>query len=104
MKSTEDVIAELTRAALHVDALSEGEKLSVIARAYVTIQEGWEVLGQPERQIASLETMDVIRAGGVPVHLYDDEMRAILEEAIKVIQQIEAAMQAKKNATGASDP
>jgi len=41
--------------------------------------------------------MDVIRAGGMPVHLYDDEMRAILQEAVKVIRQIEAAMEAKNN-------
>ena len=31
----------------------------------------------------------------MPVYLYDDEMRAILQEAVKVIRQIEAAMEAK---------
>ena len=32
----------------------------------------------------------------MPVHLYDDEMKAILLEAAKAIRQIEAAMKAKK--------
>jgi hypothetical protein len=29
--------------------------------------------------------MDLIQAGGMPVHLYDDEMKAILLEAARVI-------------------
>jgi hypothetical protein len=102
MRSTSDVIAELTRAARDIHLLSEGEKLRLLARAYVTIQEGWEMLGQPDRLTESAETMDVIRAGGIPVHLYDDEMRAILHEAVKVIRQIEAAMEAKNNPTASS--
>ena len=102
MKSTKDVIAELTRAARDVHMLTEGEKLRLVSRAYVTIKEGWELLGQPDRIVESAETMDVIRAGGMPVHLYDDEMKAILLEAVKVIQQIEAAMKAK-HARGSGD-
>lgn len=103
MKSTKDVIAELTRAARDVHMLTEGEKLRLVSRAYVTIKEGWELLGQPDRIVESAETMDVIRAGGMPVHLYDDEMRAILQEAVKVIKQIEAAMEAKNAPAPASD-
>ncbi|KSV67192.1 hypothetical protein N185_30710 [Sinorhizobium sp. GW3] len=95
MKSTKDVIAELTRAARDVHMLTEGEKLRLVSRAYVAIKEGWELLGQPNRLSDSAETMDIIRAGGMPVYLYDDEMRAILQEAVKVIRQIEAAMEAK---------
>lgn len=102
MKSTKDVIAELTRAARDVHVLTEGEKLRLVSRAYVTIKEGWELLGQPDRIVESAETMDVIRAGGMPVHLYDDEMRAILQEAVKVIKQIEAAMEAKNAPAPAS--
>ncbi|MGF6257534.1 hypothetical protein [Ensifer sp. LBL] len=102
MKSTKDVIAELTRAARDVHMLTEGEKLRLVSRAYVTIKEGWELLGQPNRIVESAETMDVIRAGGMPVHLYDDEMRAILQEAVKVIKQIEAAMEAKNAPAPAS--
>jgi len=102
MKSTKDVIAELTRAARDVHMLTEGEKLRLVSRAYVTIKEGWELLGQPDRIVESAETMDVIRAGGMPVHLYDDEMRAILQEAVKVIKQIEAAMEAKSTPAPAS--
>ncbi|MFK0278224.1 hypothetical protein ACIQUG_31425 [Ensifer sp. NPDC090286] len=102
MKSTKDVIAELTRAARDVHMLTEGEKLRLVSRAYVTIKEGWELLGQPDRIVESAETMDVIRAGGMPVHLYDDEMRAILQEAVKVIKQIEAAMEAKNARAPAS--
>ncbi len=102
MKSIADVIAELTKAADDVQALSEGEKLRLLGRAYVTIKEGWEMLGEPARLQESAEAMDLIQAGGMPVHLYDDEMKAILLEAVKVIQQIEAAMKAK-HARGSGD-
>ena len=95
MKSIADVIAELTRAADEVRTLSEGEKLRLIGRAYVTIREGWDMLGAPAQLRESAEAMDLILAGGMPVHLYDDEMRAILLEAARVIRQIEAAIKAK---------
>lgn len=101
MRSTSDVIAELTQAARDVHILTEGEKLRLLVRAYVAIQEGWKMLGQPDRLKESAETMDIIRAGGMPVHLYDDEMRAILQEAVTVIRQIEAAMEAKNGPTPA---
>ncbi|WDZ80602.1 hypothetical protein PWG15_22775 (plasmid) [Ensifer adhaerens] len=97
MRSTSDVVAELTQAAREVHMLTEGEKLRLVVRAYVAIQEGWKMLGQPDRLKESAETMDIIRAGGVPVHLYDDEMRAILQEAVTVIREIETAMEAKNN-------
>ncbi|WP_156387069.1 MULTISPECIES: hypothetical protein [unclassified Rhizobium] len=42
--------------------------------------------------LKSAEAMDIILAGGMPVHLYDDEMRAILMGAAKAIRQIEAAI------------
>ena len=96
MKSIADVVAELTTAAEDVHTLSEGEKLRLLGRAYVTIKEGWEALGQPTRLQESAEAMDLIQAGGMPVHLYDDERKAILLAAAKVIRRIEAAMEAKR--------
>lgn len=54
------------------------------------------MLGEPGRLQEFAEAMDFIQAGGMPVHLYDDEMRAILLEAAKVIKQIDAALEAKK--------
>lgn len=95
MKRIADVVAELTRAADEVQTLSEGEKLRLLGRAYVTIKEGWDLLGEPGRLQESAEAMDLIQAGGMPVHLYDDEMKAILLEAAKAIRQIEAALKAK---------
>lgn len=91
MKTIGDVIAELTAAAEAVSTLSEGEKLRLLGRAYVTIKEGWELVGEPTRLQESAEAMDLIQAGGIPLHLYDDEMKAILLEAVKVIRQIERA-------------
>lgn len=67
--------------------------------ACVTIKEGWDMLGRPGRLQDSAEAMDLIQAGGMPLHLYDDEMKAILLEAVKVIRQIEAAM-TEENAEG----
>ncbi|MEW9612716.1 hypothetical protein AB3G45_02430 [Shinella sp. S4-D37] len=96
MQRIADVVAELTRAADEVQTLSEGEKLRLLGRAYVTIKEGWDLLGEPGRLQESAEAMDLIQAGGMPVHLYDDEMKAILLEAAKAIRQIEAALKAKK--------
>ncbi len=98
MKRIADVIAELTKAADNVQALSEGEKLRLLGRAYVTIKEGWDMLGQPGHLQDSAEAMDLIQAGGMPLHLYDDEMKAILLEAAKVIRQIEAAMTEENSA------
>ena len=86
----------MTTAAQEVQTLSEGEKLRLLGRAYVTIKEGCELLGEPERLQDSAEAMNLIQAGGMPVHLYDDEMKAILLEAARVIRQIEAAMKAKQ--------
>lgn len=94
MKKIADVVAELTKAAEKVPTLSEGEKLRLLGRAYVTVKEGWDLLGEPARLQESAEAMDLILAGGMPVHLYDDEMRAILMEAAKAIRQIEAAIKA----------
>lgn len=96
MKTIADVIAELTAAAEEVSTLSEGEKLRLLGRAYVTIKEGWELVGEPARLQESAEAMDLIQAGGIPLHLYDDEMKAILLEAVKVIRQIEKAMSVKE--------
>jgi hypothetical protein len=95
MKSIPDVIAELSRAAAEVPTLSEGEKLRLLGRAYITIHEGWEALGRSDHLQESAEAVDLIQAGRVPLHLYDDEMQAILLEAVKVIRQIEAALEAR---------
>lgn len=96
MKTIADVIAELTTAAEEVSTLSEGEKLRLLGRAYVTIKEGWGLVGEPARLQESAEAMDLIQAGGIPLHLYDDEMKAILLEAVKVIRQIEKVMSVKE--------
>ena len=54
------------------------------------------MLGEPGRLQESAEAMDLIQAGGMPLHLKEDEMKAILLEAAKVIKQIEAALKSKK--------
>lgn len=95
MKSIADVIAELTSAAGEVRTLSEGEKLRLLGRAYVTIDEGWKALGQPQGPRDWAEAIDVIQAGRAPLHLYDDEFQAILLQAVSVIRKIETAMKAK---------
>lgn len=95
MKSIADVIAELSRAAGKVPTLSEGEKLRLLGRAYVTIDEGWKALGQPHGLQDFAEAIDVIQAGRAPLHLYDDEFQAILLQAVNVIRKIEVAMEAK---------
>lgn len=104
MKTIADAIAELTTAAEEVHTLTESEKLRLLGRAYVTIKEGWELVGEPTRLQESAEAMDLIRAGDMPVHLYDDEMKAILLEAAKMIRQIEAAMRTKSRAVSDVSP
>lgn len=96
MKTIADVIAELTTAAEEVSTLSEGEKLRLLDRAYVTIKEGWELVGEPARIRESSEALDIIQAGGIPLHLHDDEMKAILLEGVMVIRQIEKEMSVKE--------
>ncbi|MGD9479707.1 hypothetical protein [Shinella sp. G-2] len=96
MKTIADVIAELTMAAEEVNTLTASEKLRLLGRAYVTIKEGWELVGEPAKLQESAEAMDLIQAGRIPLHLYDDEMKAILLEAVKVIRQIDKAMSVKE--------
>jgi hypothetical protein len=98
MKSITDVIDELNRAAGAVHTLSEGEKLRLLRQAYVTIREGWKAAGQPNRLHESAEAFDLAKVGDIPVHLHDNEMRAVLLEAVKAISEIEAAMNAKATA------
>ena len=83
-------VVELTRAAHEVVTLSEGEKLRLLGRAYVTIREGWRVLVESVRRGRSAESVDLI-----PVHLYNGEMKAILLKAAKAIREINAAIAAK---------
>lgn len=104
MKSIADVIAELTTAAEDVSILSEGERHRLLGRAYVTIKEGWELVGEPARLQESAEAMDLVQAGGIPLHLYDDEMKAILLETAKVIRQIESAMREKRTEVSEAEP
>jgi predicted transcriptional regulator len=84
---------EISRQPVEVTARA---RAAILGRTYVTIKEGWDLQGEPERLQESAEAMDLILAGGMPVHLYDDEMRAILLEAAKAIRQIEAAIKAKR--------
>lgn len=86
-----DVIAELTKAAEDASTLSEDEKFRLLGRAYVTIKEGRKLLGEPAHLEESAEAMNLIQAGCLPLQLYDDEMKALMLEAVKVIRQMEAA-------------
>ena len=56
-------LPELTAAAQEVSTLSEGEKVRLLGRAYVTIKEGWELVGDPARLQESAEAMDLILLG-----------------------------------------
>lgn len=100
MKSIADLVDELNRAAGAVHTLSEGEKLRLLRQAYVAIREGWKAAGQPDRLKESAEAFDLAQVGDIPVHLHDNEMRAVLLEAVKAIGEIEAAMNAKINSRG----
>lgn len=84
------------KAAADVKTLSEGERLRLLSRALITIEEGGGLLGEPTWLRESAEAMDIVQAGGMPVHLKDDEMKAILLEAVKVIRQIDAATKTRR--------
>ena len=69
MKKIADVVTELIKAAEEVPTLSEGKKLRLLGRVYLTVKEGWDLLGEPARLQESAEAVDVILGGGMPVHL-----------------------------------
>ncbi|MGJ7042197.1 hypothetical protein J2Y63_005479 [Shinella sp. BE166] len=96
MKSIADVVGELTKAAAGLKTFSEGERFRLLSRAYITIKEGGGLLGEPTWLRESAEAMDIVHAGGMPVHLQDDEMKAILLEAVKVIRQIDASTKTRR--------
>jgi hypothetical protein len=97
VKTIADFVLELTKAAHDVHSLPEGEKLRLLGRAYVTIREGWQVLGESARLRETAAAMDLVNAGELPMHLHDDEMKALLLEAAKVIREIQAAIEAQGN-------
>ena len=76
MNTISDHVLELTKAAHHMHSLPEGEKLRPLGRAYVTIREGWQVLGESAR-LRETAAMDLVNAGELPMHLHDDEIKAL---------------------------
>ena len=60
MKKIADVVTELIKAAEEVPTLSEGKKLRLLGRVYVTVKEGWDLLGEPARLQEPAEAVDVI--------------------------------------------
>ena len=73
-----------------------GKKLRLLGRAYVTIRQGWQVLAEPAGLRETAEAIDLVNAGKLPMHLHDDEMKALLLEAAKMLREIQAAIAAQR--------
>lgn len=104
MKTIADFVSELTKAAHDVHSLPEGEKLRLLGRAYVTIREGWQVLGEPAHLRETAEVMDLVNTSELPMHLHADEMKALLLEAAEVIREIQAAIDAQGDEHSSVEP
>ena len=75
------MIAELVHAANIGARLSDSEKLLLLNRALVTIQEGGEALGDLEVRADSDVAIDIVAATGMVSQLSEEEFKALLLEA-----------------------
>ncbi len=96
MKAVSDIIAELVHAANIVTWLSDSEKLILLNRAYITIQEGGEALGEVEAIADSDVAIDIVTSTAMVAQLSEDEFKALLLEAADQIRDIKIALDRKR--------
>ena len=96
LKAISDVVAELVHAANIAGRLSDSEKLLLLTRAYITIQEGGEALGNVEAAADSDVAIDIITSTGMVCQLTDEEFKTLLLEAADQIRDIKIALDRKR--------
>ncbi|MGJ7039637.1 hypothetical protein J2Y63_002895 [Shinella sp. BE166] len=96
MKAISDVVAELVHAANIAGKLTDSEKLMLLTRAYITIQEGGEALGEVEATADSDVAVDIITSTGMVAQLSDEEFKTLLLEAADQIRDIKIALDRKR--------
>ena len=91
MSLTTAFIAELVRAANHVEHLTNFEKRRLLERAVVTIREMREQVGIPESKTAADAVIDLqTTAGGIEKRTHGQVMAALLDaaEMIRILRII----------------
>ncbi|MCQ4635011.1 hypothetical protein GB927_033645 [Shinella sp. CPCC 100929] len=96
MKAISDVAAELIHAANIPGLLSDSEKLMLLIRAYITIQEGGEALGDVEVTANSDVAIDIISSTGMVSQLSNEEFKTHLLEAADQIRGTKIALDRKR--------
>lgn len=97
MTAISDVAAELVHAANIAGRLSDSEKLMLLTRAYITIQEGGEALGDVESTADSDVAIDVITSTGMVSQLSSEEFKTLMLEAADQIRDIKIALDRKRD-------
>lgn len=96
MKAISDVVAELVHGANIARHLTDAEKLMLLSRAYITIQEGGEALGDLEATADSDVAIDIITSTGMVAQLSDEEFKTLLLEAADQIRDIKISLDRKR--------
>lgn len=96
LKAISDVVAELVHAANIAAKLTDSEKLMLLTRAYITIQEGGEAFGEVEATADSDVAVDIITSTGMVAQLSDEEFKTLLLEAADQIRDIKIALDRKR--------
>lgn len=81
LKAISDVVAELVHAANFGGRLSDSEKLMLLTRAYITIQEGDEALGNVEATANS----DVRSSTGMVSSAYKIQWTALADKVVEYV-------------------
>lgn len=103
MKTISDVIAELIKAANSPEIVTGAERLRLLNRAYVTIIEGSEALGELVEKANLDITLDIATSSRAGSDLTDDEAKALFLEAASLIRKIKVAVDQKRRRSSAVD-
>ncbi len=89
-------IAELVRAANHVEQLTNFEKRRLLERAVVTIREMREQVGIPESRTAADAVIDLQTTAGGIERRSADEVKAALLDAAEMIRILRIILDGKE--------
>lgn len=96
MSLTTAFVAELVRAANHVERLTDFEKRRLLERAVVTIRDMREQVGIPESKTAADAVIDLQTVAGGIERRSADEVKAAILDAAEMIRVLKIILDGKE--------
>ncbi|MCV9999397.1 hypothetical protein OE766_14190 [Pararhizobium sp. YC-54] len=94
MAPLSELVGDLIRAANRVENLSEADRVRLLGRAYVTILRAREQIGD-EAERYRQSSINLISATGLVRRLSEQDVKALLLDAAKMIRTIKIVLDAK---------